>query len=144
MIVNKNSWHYRFNVWRTNEWKTERKKTLCSYFWFTVFNIVLVSLMVVGIIGLLSLIGGSANGELIKHGYDVLFPVLYPLLGVLVVAAAICFGVAVVGVIWAIVAGYQWGVQKYKINRRVSEPGLMISFIKAKKSKICPIIEFKD
>ncbi|QFR55768.1 hypothetical protein JC221_122 [Yersinia phage JC221] len=156
MIVNKNSWHYRFNVWRTAKWKTERKTSLCSYFWFTVWNIVFVILFSVGILGLLTAVGNGFNEDVVSHYFDVYsLPtyIAYPLIPLIGCAAAftiITMILAIFGLLCGVKYAFTWGTNwidnKFfsKKNNSKHEPGLMISFIKAKKSKICPIIEFKD
>lgn len=45
MNIKRTSWHYRFNKWATNKLggeDIEKKKTLCSYFWKTVGNFVIL------------------------------------------------------------------------------------------------------
>lgn len=154
MKVKTTSWHYRFNVWRSSTWKTQRKNSLCSYFWFTVIGLVYCSAIAAAVLIFFFGLGFAINDELIKHGLSVLnlpfyagYPVMF-LMGI--VGVAIIAGV-IFGVFGAIIYGKKSAVHLiYSYNTRTQpngerkEDGLLVSWLKAKKSKVCPVIEFDE
>ena len=151
MNVNTKSWHYRFNVWRTNTWKTRRKNTLCSYFWFTVINMAFISSAVAVCVGLVYMLGYGFHEELLKYGYDFLsFPyytghLIVLLLGCLLILCVVLVALVFLTVGWNVKLLFDKSIDLLnKRSNKEKEPGLVMSYIKAKKSKICPIIEFKD
>lgn len=151
MIINERSWHYRFNVWRSSEWKTKRKKTLCSYFWFTVLNIALFSAFVAAIILILATVGNGMCQDYVNQSfYDVYSLPLYfqlplfPVIAIIGMAVVIALVMMVFGSLYGIRAMLVWVINRLENKSgHKSNPGLIVSFIKAKKAKVCPLIEFK-
>lgn len=150
MNVNTKSWHYRFNVWRTNTSTTKRKNTLCSYFWFTVFNMTFISFISGIFISLIYMIGYRFHEELVKHGWDFISMPFYVSIPAIFFSGAIILAIFVLLALFLLFVGcgavhvFNKIKTTYSEKHSKKEQGLVMSYIKAKKSKICPIIEFKD
>ncbi|WEY17811.1 hypothetical protein OJIADAOI_00040 [Pseudomonas phage SPA05] len=133
MKINKNSWHMRLHrkfesptyLDISSGWKSV---TLCSYFWQTVFLVVWLAL---SSIAFASVIGSSLYALLLGPATG------YILGGTL----------AIMGFIWIAVAAVFYGVSVfYRLARLMSKrpdkkDGIFLSYLKAKKSKFCPIVE---
>lgn len=152
MIIKKNSWHYRMNVWKRHAWRVERNKTVCSYFWFTV-----MTMLRVAVVPLLSYIGLFILGGSLLH--DMRVPALdgipaywdiivYPLNGVAFICGILTICAFVIAFFWAVVHTCSWVKKKLnsqpKKEKAVREPGLLASYLKARKEKVCPIIKFEE
>lgn len=125
MKVNTKSWHYK--IWVASfmnslPWKTT---TLCNYFW----RVVLFSLMWF-VIGSLAL-GGA--GSFIYYGLYKTY------VGWMFIASVLSVLLLVQGIKWSTNAILDW----YD-GRPPREPGLFMQYMKAKKQKLCPIIEFEE
>lgn len=143
MNISKNSWHYR-TIRNMNRIPS---RSLCLYFW----QVVLCSLFLYLIGPAILVLGGAciagglplAIGGLLTHTAD--SDLLWNWI-VMVKCWSVGVG-ALVGffaVVWFIVS--LWGYIKSKLSN-VSidkEPSVLVSYVKAKKQKVCPIIEFKD
>ncbi|QDH49064.1 hypothetical protein PHYNN_235 [Pantoea phage Phynn] len=154
MIVKSNSWHYRFNSWKTDSYKTESKKTLCSYFWFTVKNIVFVMSWPVLIFIVLGLVGitmmhdttpawaGWWNAN--PSGWLQLLS--YPLLGLIFIAVIGLGALIIVAVVCVLVDVITYVVLFFRglSKKKEGSSGLVMSYLKARKEKICPVIKFED
>lgn len=143
MNISKNSWHYKTirNLNRTPS------RSLCLYFW----QVVLCSLFLyligpaVLLLGGFCIIGGLplVVGGLLTHTPD--GDLLWNWI-VMVKCWSVGIGaiVAFFAVGWFIVS--LWGYIKSKLSK-VSidkEPSVLVSYIQAKKQKVCPFINFKD
>ncbi|QAX98093.1 hypothetical protein [Pseudomonas phage PaGz-1] len=133
MKINKNSWHMRLhraletpvylNI--TSGWKIT---TLCSYFWQTVLLVVWLAATVVS----LAAVVGSVLYSLI----------LGPLTGYVLGST-----LAVMGFVWIGIIAIFYGVWVfYRLARLMSsestsKDGILVAYLKAKKSKFCPIVE---
>lgn len=116
MKVKRNSWHYK--LW--SSYFNRNPKNLCQYFWAIVFSIfVSTSWIFIFVI----LIWMSFIAIATSVGWWVLICVAFS-------------------------ASIFWGGRnvyyKYFHNRPPKEPGLFRSWLKAKKEKVCPIIEVED
>ncbi|ADX87986.1 hypothetical protein [Vibrio phage JSF13] len=140
MLVFKKNWIYRYNEWCHGNMFTignvNDSKSICSYFWKTMWNLVPVNLMY----SMIAHTPAVAGLWLKKFEYfDKLtgLPALYTFLvaGYLSLAA---FGLILVGL-----AIIQSKFENRKQNSDKS-PNLVIEYIKTKKSKICPMIEWED
>lgn len=132
MQVSRKSWHYRFNAYVS--FCTESETNLCGYFWFTVGNL-LKSIITVGI--LLGVIFGPVDGigNALVGDWGLHYSLIL-LVGVLGLCVTVCISVGlIIGIFKSI---------DYLKTPSVKKPGLVGSFVKAKKDKMCPMIEFKD
>lgn len=132
MKIDKNSWHYRF----LRAMNADIPKSLCPYFWKTLFILGVWTTVIVLITIFMYVIGDKM---LVKLGW-----VLANTYAHSVVAAVL--GISAVLLIVAIVLGCVIGGVWVKENFKppYKEEPFIISFIKAKKSKICPTLEFVD
>lgn len=151
MIVNTKSLHYRLNLWRHTEYKVKSKNTLCSYFWFTVWNLFVISFITSAIIFVFYMVGYGVNEETTKYGYDALLipyigNIIIPFLGLIFVACVVSVALSLTGIVYYIHTGFIkfQNREKPHKDKKSKQPGLISSYIKAKKEKFCPIIEFKD
>lgn len=116
MKISKKSWHYRWLLFM-NQYKIDNMpKSLCGYFWSLVISL---------------------------FGVPVFFVAVSPV---------ILFGCICAGLYYS----YWWIVDKYKNHRdkkRIArgepvckhrEPSLFRKWLKAKKEKVCPLIEFTE
>ncbi|UJJ22089.1 hypothetical protein [Erwinia phage Virsaitis27] len=156
MQIDRNSWHFKLNKFYSgNEWKIPT--SLCPYFWKTAFFTLFAFIKAVGVASLAWMLGNGLTVWLlgvvgITTG-SVVTAISSVFVGLILIAAigAVCFGIAF-GVHWLTewVKDYleERKYQKEKERRESGippkEPSLMMSFIKAKKSKFCPSIEFVD
>jgi hypothetical protein len=113
MKIKKSRWHYKLLDWFT---EGRVPTNLCSYFW-----------NLVGRLFFLLLLTGIASGviyEAIKNWQTTLL------------AIGVIGGVVLGGIGIAVFA--EWNEKRKK-----SDPGLVMSFLKAKKDKVCPLLEFE-
>lgn len=143
MIISKNSWHYKII--------TEKfcflqpilypSNNLCLYFWSVIFRFIqgistylvlaspIVSLIVVFLMD-------SQNVPL--------FVGLWAFTGFIVSGITLVFALVFIGVIVVDYSNKLIKKHSPKTSKKEKKPNLFIAYIKAKKQKICPIIEFKD
>ena len=147
MKVNKNSWHYRlltgdiFGIQGVNSWNVS--SSLCLYFWQVVFMLlwkgvalffltpfVINSLLILPLVSTLGLIttGVIVQGD---TGLTVLVMELIVIIVFVIVLAGLCL--------------YTFLKDKTDLADVVEkDPNLFVEYIKAKKNKLCPIIEFVE
>ena len=127
MQVSSSSWHYR--VWQFTHENPEKAKptNLCRYFWRIFFTITIpaciVGLALAGVAWLIYLFA--------THPWALVWTILG--VGLFV---AVCY------------SGYRYDLREKRLKeeRRLlppeppKEPGLVRSFLKAKKQKMCPLI----
>lgn len=127
MKVSANSWHYR--LWKLGRESWSKPHNLCKYFWHIalikiLLPLVLASMVLFGVGALLWLIWSNP---------------LVTLWTVLVIAMVAGFGVLLY---------LSWPKMTDRWDKRVElraaappkEPGVVRQFLKAKKSKVCPLI----
>jgi len=134
--ISKNSWHYR--LWMLGRDSTSRPKNLCKYFWhLAIFKIllpfVLGSFVLLGIGALLYVIWGHPAVTAIT-----------------ILATLLCVGL-VVGLIelgQRLYDKHQAKVELALLNpeppKPKKEPGVLRTFLKARKQKMCPLIQVID
>ena len=130
--VGRNSWHYR--IWSMGRSYSTRPKNLCRYFWHIVFKVVL-ALVAVG----LALVGiGALVFLMVTKPIDFLYG-----LGTLL----LCIGI-VFALIFGIHKGADYADERHKriLKGEITpkEPGMIRTFLKARKKKYCPLIEVVD
>ncbi len=117
MKVKRNTWHYWFYKLACGHWPP-RRTNLCAYFWKTVLGLGMTTLAITLAVAFMVLIGfGFYNHTAIA------FMILGGIVGI-------------VGFIFLCV--YLNDVYQD------SEPGLVRLYVKAKKDKVCPLIEFEE
>ena len=130
------SWHYRFiDRWNRN-WDNGTV-TLCSYFWNFIFSFIVCFLVVASgtifsFLGLWSLLAPILQ-------FFTLQPERFIIAG---------YGLWIVIFIISLTLGYLWFydnseyMQKRRELAKCKQPNFVFEYIRAKKRKVCPIIEF--
>ena len=151
----KNSWHFKIYATFNSTWN--RPKTLCAYFWKTFIPVLAVS-----IVGFATLAGAAIIGQEILTKFFV-FSSLWTL-----VPASIGIGILTISVMILIavgaVIGPSWLLDKYNDRKYYKEieliaqnqeriknglepierkKSLIGEYIKARKEKVCPTLEYK-
>lgn len=153
MKVNKNSWHYKavtgdtLGVSGISYWKVSR--SLCMYFWQVLgmliykAGILLIGLPIIlsifVVIPLTSLVGWVVTGNVVRGDT-----------GLIILFAEVCAILIFLIVFGGSVAYNKYEDFQYKKmlkeddNPVEKEPNLVVEFIKAKKEKLCPMLEFVE
>ncbi len=144
MEISRKSWHYRMTAWCWDHFGKTPSNSLCGYFWqmvsspFVVIGMYAAILVVVLVMLSWSLYLSGAYLCNFLHWIHVLPDSFDMVPGVInwrhfVVSLLITAGI-VAKVVYSV----------YKQENPNKEPNVVFEFIKAKKRKICPLIEFKD
>ena len=143
ITFSKNSWHYKFNEWvgyvglAPFNIATDRK-SICTYFWSTVIN-------------LLGFVGWWVFGYLCLSGLGLLCVQGFYEVSIIDMTWLWLFGAGVLTLFILIIGGIIISFEKFSNYLRnngneevdkIQSP--LVEFIKAKKSKICPMIEVED
>lgn len=155
MNINKNSWHFKLLDYFDHNvvWHLQRgdNVSLCNYFW----NVIGALLKVLAIIG-----GGAVVtvvvGIILYALFGSLMYLLLPLTGPLfdyklyeVGLAVLIFalGITTVAGICATIGGDMKIVPKYLKPNKTEDskpPSLFLSWLKAKKDKVCPLVKLEE
>jgi len=161
MKVNSNAWHARANDYVFGDGYSERSTNLCPYFWSTLGVILIISLVFA--VKKINALGIETPSLSVKMQYRIAKIVGWIVFGAILVGAVILGiynfqlllliagvigGVAVfmVGVIF----GGAWIKEKYddwrwrhpKGKPKKKNPNIALTFLRAKKSKYCPCLEW--
>ena len=147
----RNSWHYKFNSWLEKQssgpWLDATDcKSICPYFWCTLWNITWTLLFILVFFFIATLAGATSLSMETISALD--FSWLW-LAGVGVVTSI--FGIfLLVAVGTYLIFDLTKNVlskifsQKGDATQEDKEPSVVVEWVKAKKAKICPMIEFKE
>lgn len=130
MKVSSKSWHYK--LWRFGRESDSQPRDLCRYFW----HLALVKVLIPAVILALAVTGIVLLGILIWENPTTTAIVV----AIVLLGAALLAGLGYLGYRW-----YQRSEQK-KAERRLlpleppREPGVMRSYLIARKRKVCPLI----
>jgi hypothetical protein len=134
--IGKNSWHYW--LWKLGRDENSRPKNLCKYFW----HIAIVKVLLPAILASFVLLGVATLGWLI-WGHPVEFGV-----GLMLLVGGTA---AVVGVIKLTETYVEHRREvamtrppKPKKPKKEKKPNIFFEFLKARKRKMCPLIEVVD
>lgn len=155
MIINENSWHFKIYAMFNSTWN--RPKTLCAYFWKTLIPVLAVSIIGFAILAAVVIIGQ----EFLTRFF--VFSSLWTL-----VPASIGVGILMVAVMafiaTGLVIGPSWLLDKYNDRKYYKEiefiaqnqeriknglepierkKSLIGEYLKARKEKVCPTLEYK-
>ncbi|AYN56506.1 hypothetical protein DPMPNEAM_00077 [Escherichia phage p000y] len=155
MIINENSWHFKIYATFNSTWN--RPKTLCAYFWKTLIPVLAASIIGFAILAAVTIIGQ----EILTKFF--VFSSLWTL-----VPASIGIGILTISVMVLIavgaVIGPSWLLDKYNDRKYYKEieliaqnqeriknglepierkKSLIGEYIKARKEKVCPTLEYK-
>lgn len=114
MKIRKSSWHYKI-VEMTSDGNVPAN--LCGYFWRLVLGLVAIA----SLLGMLGFIGWLTYEK-------------WPWSIIAIGVTVLVFG----SIMWA------FGLCSHLPNRPSSEPGLFRQWLKAKKDKVCPLIEYVE
>ena len=129
MKVSTNSWHYRLHKFLQNE----IPKSLCAYFWKLVFSVLHIAAALAGLIFFFVLIGFL----ILWYPFSISdYKIIHPVLEVIVAF--------ITGLGASALVGYTWYMTKRKISDDTTPDGVIMAYFKAKKAKVCPIIEIVD
>lgn len=126
MIVNTNSWHFKLNGRWWGIWEHD-SSNLCKYFWETVLSVLITALIVSVICFVIGM-----WGYLIWN-----VPFYNKIMGVIIIA----WFFSIVFVPIFAIKGFRKLVGE---DVAIPIPSLFAEYVKAKKNKYCPIIEFRN
>jgi hypothetical protein len=130
MEIRKNKWHYHlYTMGFENAYCGEGPTNLCSYFWRVVYGTIKVVIIAAVLLGILF----GAGVIIFKWPFES---------SSLIVAVALCITFSYNQV--RIKNFFYAKRHREFVNDEVREPGLLRSYIKAKKDKVCPLIEFVE
>jgi len=133
MIIDRDSWHMR--VCRTAHGSRYEPRDLCRHFW-SVMGGITKALLIVGVVG----------GWLASMGWLIYHMTQNPWIILIFFGAIIgtIIGGTLLGM--AIIAIIRHGSTRPKPPKpkRNKAPGLLSSWIKAKKGRVCPMIEIRE
>jgi len=129
--VRKNSWHYW--LWRLGRDEDSRPRNLCKYFW----HIALLKVLLPAILASFVLLGVTALGWLI-WGHPVEFGI-----GVLLLVGLVAAAIGLVKLTGSYVEHRRdlALTRPAKPSKPKKEPNIVFAFLKARKRKMCPLIE---
>lgn len=134
MIISKKSWHYRWMQWLEAKLDIYRddSKSLCQYFWRFVFLHFRAAFFATAIAGLISLLPLLAWSGFRNHSKN----------------AQVIFGAIMAGIALIFIAALVFDTidkLKYKLQyRRNGFLYVTTQAFKAMKTKVCPLIEYKE
>ena len=148
MKINMNSWHFRL-VDKIRPFGRPPRQDLCGYFWQVTLSTLLA--LVIGLMGCILILGvlyivASAVSFVAAFFYPPWMEYLTSLSDENLIRSTLALGL----IFWVGAAVFGAFVAVSAVNQRLrnrppaGEPGLAVSYIQAKKAKICPIIEFVD
>lgn len=162
MKLSKSSWHYKLHLWFSHPWKVP--KNLCGYFWKTVwYSIAFIPVVIIFIpFWVIDLI---VKEEDRSSSIAEMTPVAIILDGALAMvfcmiamwaypfsaktgAGPWIIAVGASGWLFAVVLAIahwmDWASKKSGGTKRQKKPNIAWEYIKAKKNKYCPIIEWEE
>lgn len=142
MEISKNSWHY----WLvTKIAKLDRpSQNLCTYFWQVVWALVLTIFLVLLAIGMAFAPFAIFGLMAVPQATGVLTTIWALVLAFGTVAWMVAGGLLTVFALLAICFFTKELYEKYRPEPEDRKPSPAGSYIRAKKSKICPVLTFKD
>lgn len=139
----KKSLHYKFNnLVKDLDFTYDATccKSLCSYFWSTVWNICMCTVTTIMIFLILSLAGGA-----VSQLWDLEPQLLdFTYLWIVGFVSFVLVIVTLFAVVYTSVETPKFIVNKFKVSYSDKEPSVVREWIKANKDKVCPMIKFED
>ena len=130
MKISKTSWHYRM---LSKMDMLPKEPSLCPYFRNLIFSLAIITLSSAVVIGILGVMLSP-----IVH-----FLSIFTVSAKVLEAAAVlwfCCGILIIAIPAAI-----WGIERsFRRDKKNKEPTIVGQWIKAKKEKICPMIDFTE
>lgn len=148
MIINSNSWHVKLHD-RFYD-RHSRPHSLCAYFWKMVWACFACAVVAGGTLFGLTVAGASV----LEHFFVLSTPVLLSLgfvLGLVAIALIIALSMGLALGAMNLHAWYDARIEEKEWERIKAEregkeikENIVIQYIKARKSKMCPVIHFED
>ena len=150
MKVNENSWHYKMVTYNDGPYTT-LPMTVCGYFWAVVWAIVKrvgSILRIVSVVSLFAFAIGSVFNFIfvgVQDGQGA-FQLVSLVTGAFIIIV-MTIG-AVLGFIIFLIAGihililHMIACRKYPKKKVDKKPNLVVEYLKAKKNKVCPLVEY--
>jgi len=163
MVVREDSWHYR--LWNTGyglqakiagEPKPRMPRSLCPYFWsfvyipFSLYGAIILRLLKVlmvkpmrWLIGFGSTVAAVVGASIVASGltaWGLLAPFSLAMSALAVVIFVVALAVVCVVLVFISDRRRKIGPDGMPVPR---EPSLLVSFVKAKKQRVCPLIEYR-
>jgi hypothetical protein len=154
MIINANSWHVKLHDVIFD--KQSRPQNLCPYFWKVVAALFLATLLFSSLLTGFTLIGQPLAAWLFAHVGVLSDFVTYPVgtfIGAICISSifafafGVCYGYTI---ITEYIKNRMWDRRYEKERAKLSPdyveptPNLIVGFIRSRKEKFCPKLEFKD
>ena len=148
MIINSNSWHVKLHD-RFYD-RHSRPHSLCAYFWKMVW-----ACFACAVVAGSTLFGLTVAGAgVLEHFFVLSTPVLLSLgfvLGLVAIALIIALSIGLAFGAMNLHAWYdarreekEWQRIQAEREGRETKENIVIQYIKARKSKVCPVIHFED
>lgn len=148
MIITTNSWHVKLHDRFYASYS--RPRSLCAYFWKMVWVFFMCSVLAGSTIFGLTVAGAG----ILEQFFVLSTPVglgLGFILGLVTLALILAVAVGIVYCIMSLWAWYdlrkeekEWQLIKAKREGKEIKENIVIQYIKARKSKVCPVIHFED
>ncbi|UYD59231.1 hypothetical protein HPMBJEAJ_00116 [Aeromonas phage avDM6] len=138
MNIKTSSWHYRF----VNSFFDSVPRSLCPYFWKVVWGLMIVT----GIILLLLMASFSIGVSILEFfavNIGLIAMIASPFVGILAIVIVIAVMVFI-AISWEIMKSKLRNKKWSNKNLHEKKPSLVGSYIKARKEKICPTLNFVD
>ena len=153
MQFSKNSWHYKFNSMISSGYDTQSVRSLCPYFWFTVWNMIKGLMLVICIIVIVAVVLVSVNMVVAfvlgafgifywGNFYDLSFFVVVMISSTAVIGSVIGVATGDMKVAPEYITKH-FKASKTKTISKLAQPSLVKEYYKAWKDKVCPVIEWK-
>ncbi|UGO48167.1 hypothetical protein SHINKOU_88 [Klebsiella phage vB_KaeM_Shinkou] len=160
MNINKNSWHFKMNLWFKSDNMWKMPKTLCGYFWTTVLHVVFSSAIITFIGSVAWMFGWpivAETGILAWMGISLstfwLNVIAVPVGAAVIAAFMLLFAAIAFGFIFGLEKFKHYRIQK-KYTKKLArvkaglpaeaEPLVFIQYLKARKRKVCPMIDYVE
>ena len=148
MIINSNSWHVKLHD-RFYD-RHSRPHSLCAYFWKMVWACFVCAVFIGSMVFGLTVAGAGV----LEHFFVLSTPVLLSLgfvLGLIAIALIIALSIGLALGAMNLHAWYdlrkeekEWQRILAKREGKETKENIVIQYIKARKSKMCPVIHFED
>jgi len=141
MLVFKKNWLYKYNEWCSGNFATidnvNDSKSICPYFWKSLWNLFGTNLIYIILAHVPSVMGiWITRVELFDEldGFSLLYTSL--------VVGYICMFIFFLCIVGCVIL--QETITKLFKSKKEQSNNVVVEYIKAKKSKICPMIKWED
>lgn len=127
--INRTSWHYRMNTrsieyYNIDRWEHEHSN-FCAYWRATIFNLLLIAAVVCFAVYVLGVLVAAILSD--------------PIVTLSILGVALTLFVLLVG---GALLMARWQERRVYKDRPETAPGIVTQWYRARKAKICPLVEF--